>query len=400
MAVVPGVAAAGAVMLTGFELSDVLGKALLESQGLVAKAGASPISGVPVAILLGLALKNQPLLALPASLDPGLVFCTKKILQTGIICVGAKLSVYDVASTGSACVPAVVTAIGSGLAFTTWASTRMGLSLRMGSLIAAGTSICGVTAITAIAPAIAATQAETAVAVATVVAFGTTSMLTYPVLAHNYLPFEFSEQVGLFLGIAIHDTAQVMGAGMTYKEMYGDEVALQWASITKLTRNLFLAAAIPVLVYRNAVAEAAASATASATASAAATAGLGGASGLLRNVYKHTPGFVYGFIGMSALRSIGDATSKSSSDGAAFGGMLSKEQWKAATSCVSNVGSKYLLGTAMAAVGLSTSAAVFKGVGYRPFAVGLAGAGVVGGAGLASAVAMGKLGLVHTPMAR
>ena len=99
--------------------------------------------------------------------------------------------------------------------------------------------------------------------------------------------------------------------------MYGDEVALQWASITKLTRNLFLAAAIPVLVYRNAVAEAAASATASATASAAATAGLGGASGLLRNVYKHTPGFVYGFIGMSALRSIGDATSKSSSDGAA-----------------------------------------------------------------------------------
>ena len=47
-------------------------------------------------------------------------------------------------------------------------------------------------------------------AVATVVAFGTTSMLTYPVLAHNYLPFEFSEQVGLFLGIAIHDTAQVM----------------------------------------------------------------------------------------------------------------------------------------------------------------------------------------------
>ena len=51
-------------------------------------------------------LKNQPLLALPASLGPGLVFCTKKILQTGIICVGAKLSVYDVASTGSACVPA------------------------------------------------------------------------------------------------------------------------------------------------------------------------------------------------------------------------------------------------------------------------------------------------------
>lgn len=101
-ALVPGVVAAGTVMLTGFELADVMGHALLESQGLVAKAGSSPISGVPVAILLGLALKNQPLLALPASLAPGLAFCTKKVLQAGIICVGAKLSVYDVASTGSA----------------------------------------------------------------------------------------------------------------------------------------------------------------------------------------------------------------------------------------------------------------------------------------------------------
>ena len=123
---------------------------------------------------------------------------------------------------------------------------------------------------------------------------------------------------------------KVMGAGMTYREMYGDDVALQWASITKLTRNLFLAGAIPILVYRNAIAEAATSASTTAV-SAAATAGFG-ASGLLRNVYKHTPGFVYGFIGMSALRSIGDATSKSSSDGAAFGGALSKEQWKSATS--------------------------------------------------------------------
>ena len=37
-----------------------------------------------------------------------------------------------------------------------------------------------------------------------------------------------------------------------------------------------------------------------------------------------------------------------------------------------------LLGTAMAAVGLNTSVAVFKGVGLKPFAVGFAGAVVVG----------------------
>lgn len=112
---------------------------------------------------------------------------------------------------------------------------------------------------------------------------------------------------------------------MTYNEMYDDEVALQWASITKLTRNLFLAAAIPVLVYRNAIAEVAAKGTTS-----AAAAGMN-VSGLARNLYKHTPGFIYGFIGMSALRSIGDATAKSS--GSAFG-LIAKEEWKAATSGV------------------------------------------------------------------
>jgi uncharacterized membrane protein YadS len=43
----------------------------------------------------------------------------------------------------------------------------------------------------------------------------------------------------------------------------------------------------------------------------------------------------------------------------------------------------------MAAVGLNTSFAVFKGVGARPFAVGLAGALVVGAVGLVMATLFG-----------
>jgi uncharacterized membrane protein YadS len=43
--------------------------------------------------------------------------------------------------------------------------------------------------------------------------------------------------------------------------------------------------------------------------------------------------------------------------------------------------SKYALGTAMAGVGLSTSASSLQGVGWKPFAVGGAGALVVGGTG-------------------
>jgi uncharacterized integral membrane protein (TIGR00698 family) len=179
-------------MYAGFEIAEVLGKALFEAQGIKADAGKSPVSGVPVAIILGLALNNNPLIRLPSLLAPGLKFATTTILRTGIVAIGAKLSFFDVCSLGSAVVPVVAGCVGTGLAATMWLGSKMGLSLRMSSLIAAGCSICGVTAITAVAPAIAATQAETAVAVATVVAFGTLGMLVYPWLAHNVLPLPYS----------------------------------------------------------------------------------------------------------------------------------------------------------------------------------------------------------------
>jgi uncharacterized membrane protein YadS len=64
-------------------------------------------------------------------------------------------------------------------------------------------------------------------------------MLVYPHLANAV--FSTPEQVGVFLGMAIHDTSQVMGAAVTYSEVYNDEFALKVAAVTKLTRNIFLA---------------------------------------------------------------------------------------------------------------------------------------------------------------
>ena len=66
----------------------------------------------------------------------------------------------------------------------------------------------GVTAITACAPAIKANQQEVSFAVANVVAFGTVGMLVYPYLAHSILGS--SQAIGTFLGLAIHDTSQVV----------------------------------------------------------------------------------------------------------------------------------------------------------------------------------------------
>ena len=51
-----------------------------------------------------------------------------------------------------------------------------------------------------------------------------------------------------------------------------------------------------------------------------------------------------------------------------------------------------MLGTAMAAVGLSTNLSALKGVGYRPFLLGLIAAGTVGGTAFTSVSVLGALG--------
>lgn len=360
----PGVVAALAVMVVGFWLADLIGQAILAAQGLT---GSSPVSGVPVAIVLGLLLRN--LLPLPASLTPGLKFATTTILRAGIVLVGIRLSLFDVLKLGIAGLPVVLAAIATGLFFVTWFNKKLGLPPRLGTLIAAGTSICGVTAIVSTAPAIEADEREVAYAVANVVAFGLFGMLFYPYLAHAVLGS--SETIGLFLGTAVHDTSQVVGAALTYKQVYGDDVVLRVATVTKLTRNIFLAAVIPFLTWQH-------------LRSTQAT----GAAKKKMSWKALVPGFVLGFLAMAVVRSIGDATLGTS--GAAFG-IWNAASWAAITKQLGDYwASQILLGTAMAAVGLNTNFAVFKGVGMKPFAVGMAGALAVGSVGMLMAVIFGR----------
>ena len=353
-------------MLAGFWLADLIGQQILAAQGLT---GSSPLSGVPVAIVLGLLLRNT--LPLPASLNPGLKFATTTILRAGIVLVGIRLSVFDVVKLGIAGLPVVLAAIATGLIFVTWFNRKLGLPPRLGTLIAAGTSICGVTAIVSTAPAIDADEREVAYAVANVVAFGLFGMLAYPYLAHAVLGS--SETIGLFLGTAVHDTSQVVGAALTYKQVYDDDVVLRVATVTKLTRNIFLAARdsdpdVDACARRR---------------RRSASGGIGGV-----RISSLVPGFVIGFLAMAIVRSIGDWTL--TSNGAAFG-VWSAAQWASITKSLGDYwASQILLGTAMAAVGLNTNFAVFKGVGLKPFAVGMAGALVVGAVGMTMAIIFGR----------
>ena len=368
--VLPGLITSAAVMQLGFISAEYLGQCLLEFQNI--SGGTSPISGIPVSILIGVILRNS--LSLPKSIDSGIQFATKPLLQAGIVCVGAKLSAVEMASVGVIGIPVVVLSVGVGLTFIPWLGRKMDLPHKMNSLIAIGTSICGITAISALSPAIKATQRDTSFAIANVVAFGTLGMLTYPYLAHALL--NSSQQIGMFLGIAVHDTSQVIGTALSYSNLYEDETVLKVATITKLTRNLFLAGVIPYLTYATAILEQRGIAKKE-----------NGLIPSLSDFKKYFPGFVAGFMAMSLLRSTGDVTMESY--GLAFN-IIEMENWKTIIHSI-DMGSQYLLGTAMAGVGISTSISSLKGVGAKPFIVGLVGAGAVSCTGISTILIMGHL---------
>lgn len=361
----PGIAAAAAIMLVASWLSGVLGAALLGFQGIDPAGKSSPVSGIIVAILLGIGFTN--VVGSFAILKPGLEFSVKKALRLGIILVGLKLSLLDVLQLGVWGIPVVAVVIGTALLLTAWLARRLGVSDRLGTLTAAAVGICGVTATVATAAAIDADDREVAYTVANVTLFGILAMFLYPYLAHALFA-DAPGSAGLFLGTSIHETAQVMGAALTYREVFGDEAAFKVATITKLTRNVFLVAVVPVLGFLYARKQ--------------------GGQGAKVSLAKLFPVFVLGFLAMALVRSLGDA-GLDGGRGLAFGA-LDASTWSRITKLLGEKAAYFALGTAMAGVGLTTDLKLFKGLGLRPVYLGALVSALVGSLGLALAAVFGR----------
>jgi uncharacterized integral membrane protein (TIGR00698 family) len=360
----PGVVLALSVMLIANRVSSWLGQVLLRMQGLNPEGKASGISGMTCAILLGLLLAN--VFQVRPAFRPGLEFCVRKLLRLGIILVGIKLSFIDVLRLGLWGIPVVVVVIVSALVLTTWFARRLGLGTRLGTLAAASTAICGVTAALAVAPTIDADDREVAYTVANVTLFGMVAMFVYPYLAHSL----FARQpgaAGLFLGTAIHDTSQVMAAALSYNQVFGDELAMKVATMTKLTRNVFLVGVVPLLAFLNARQR--------------------GTERKRISVAKLFPLFVLGFAAMALVRSVGDAGIGGVS-ARAFG-MWNLEIWKDLTKTLGETVAYGALGAAMASVGLTTHLNTFRVLGLKPLYVGAMSATVVGAVALLLAMLVG-----------
>jgi uncharacterized integral membrane protein (TIGR00698 family) len=310
----------------------------------------SPLSGVLFAILLGLLLANTaPAVAERSA--PALRFCTTTVLRFGIVLLGLRLSLSAASQLGLAALPIVLACIVVALAVVTIAARALALPRELAALIAVGTSICGITAIAAAAPVVRAREVEVSYATACISLFGLVALVAHPLVAAAV----FSQDprlAGMFLGTAIHDTSQVAGAALMYEEQFRAAGTLEAATVTKLVRNLCMVFVIPVIAWLYRRTE-----RAEITTPGTARAPL-------------VPLFVFAFVGCCALRTIGDL-------GATPFGVLTQDTWRALLD-VAQTTSEWALTTAMAAVGLSTRLAAFRALGWRPLALGLFAATLVG----------------------
>ncbi len=344
----PGLLVVSVLTWASIWISEFIGKQLMGFEK-------SPVSPVMLVIVLGLLI--GVVVRLPEMLTPGLNFAVKKVLRLGIILLGIRLTVFDVFQLGVFGVPIVVLCIAGALMITTWINNKLKLPERLGTLIAVGTSICGVTAIVAAGPAIDAEEEESAYAIAVITVFGLFATLVYPYLANMIFSGQ-AIQVGMFLGTSVHETAQVVGAGQIYADIFSQPTALDVATITKLVRNVFMAGVIPfiALYYARKAQDR-------------------NFKGEKTSFTKLFPVFIFGFLAMAVLRSLGDAGINAG--GQAFG-ILEKAVWSDVIVFTKNW-AEICFVVALAGVGLSTNFHSFKALGVKPFLVGLCASAVVGG---------------------
>src|SRR6266542_2964164 len=290
------------------------------------------LSEVLLAVWLGLVIGSARWL--PRSTEPGIRFAQQRILRLGIILLGARLSLVAVAAIGVEALGLVVACMVAVFAFVLLVGRLTSLPPRLVLLIGVGTAVCGNSAIIATAPVVKADEREVSFAVATITLFGTLALFFYPLLG-GALHLGDST-FGIWSGVAINDTSQVVAASAAYSP-----VARDVATVVKLVRNTLMAPLILLIALW--------------WSRTAATAVAGEAA--REGAFKAFPLFVLGFLAMALLRTAGVIDPS--------GARILDE---AAKACIL---------IALAGVGLSTRVGLLRAIGPAPFFLGLGAAALL-----------------------
>ena len=192
--------------------------------------------GAPVmlfALLIGMAFH---FLAENEHCKGGIDFASKTLLRMGVALLGFRLSLSDVAAQGWLSVAIIV-----GLVLLTIVSgwllaPLLRRSTQLGLLTGGAVAICGASAALAIAAAMPKRKGldqDTLFTVVAVTTLSTIAMVVYPIL-FSVAGYD-DAQAGFLIGATVHDVAQVVGAGYSISDEAGN-----MATLTKLKRVLLL----------------------------------------------------------------------------------------------------------------------------------------------------------------
>lgn len=195
-----------------------------------------PIIGGPVfGILLGIILAG---ITRPTSVEPGIRFTGKKILQYSIILLGFEMNLFNVIAIGGASFSVMIFTLLTSFIIAYVMGKLLKLDFGTTILIGAGTGICGGSAIAAVAPVIGAKDKDIIFSISTIFLFNIIAVFLFPFLGHIMGMSDLG--FGMWAGTAINDTSSVVAAGYSYSAAAGS-----YATIVKLTRALMI---VPVCV--------------------------------------------------------------------------------------------------------------------------------------------------------
>jgi uncharacterized integral membrane protein (TIGR00698 family) len=240
------------------------------------------VSPLTCAVLLGAVVANLRLL--PRGARPGLGFAGKRLMRLGIVLLGLKLALADVAALGWQTLLVTVAVVLLTFLGTQWLGRRMGLPGDQPLLVATGFSICGASAVAAMNSVTDSEEDDVITSVALVTLCGTLAIALLPLLQHPLglgdVPF------GRWVGASVHDVGQVVATAQT-----AGPTALGQAVVVKMMRIAMLAPLVASV------------ALARRRRPAAARGGTAQAAGARRPPL--VPLFVLGFLAMVAVRSTG-----------------------------------------------------------------------------------------------
>jgi uncharacterized integral membrane protein (TIGR00698 family) len=199
------------------------------------------LSPLVMGVVVGAVAANT--VVLPERTAPGIAFGSRSLLRIGVVLLGFRLSLGDLAALGSDGLLIVAVVVSVTFVGTQALARVMGVPGDLGLLVATGYSICGASAIAAVDGVIQADEEETAYAVGLVTLCGTLSIAVLPALAE---PLGFAgEAFGTWVGGSVHDVGQVVATAAQ-----DSEEAVAAATVVKLTRVVLLAPMIALIALR------------------------------------------------------------------------------------------------------------------------------------------------------